>query len=51
MRVDMVVVNNIPKIMEVELAEPDLLTKYIENKNVQNEVTRILSKSINRRVK
>ena len=51
MRVDMVVVNNIPKIMEVELAEPDLLTKYIENKNVQNEVTKILSKSINRRVK
>lgn len=51
MRVDMVVVDNIPKIMEVELAEPDLLTKYIENKNVQNEVTKILSKSINRRVK
>ena len=51
MRVDMVVVDDIPKIMEVELAEPDLLTKYIENKNVQNEITKVLSKSINRRMK
>lgn len=50
MRVDMVIVDNFPKIMEVELAEPDLLTKYIENKSVQNEVTKVLSKSINRRV-
>lgn len=51
MRVDMVVVDGLPKIMEVELAEPDLLTKYIEEKNVQKEVIKVLSKSINRRVK
>lgn len=51
MRVDMVVVNNSPKIMEVELAEPDLLTKYIEDQSVQNKVVKVLSKSIKRRVK
>ena len=37
------------KIMEVELAEPDLLTKYIDDKKIQNSVVRTLSKRIKER--
>ena len=51
MRVDIVMHNDAPLIMEVELAEPDLLTKYIEDKNIQKEAIKVLSKSINKRVK
>lgn len=51
MRVDIVIHNDAPLIMEVELAEPDLLTKYIEDKNIQKEAIKVLSKSINKRVK
>lgn len=51
MRVDIVLHNDMPLIMEVELAEPDLLTKYIEDENIQKESIKVLSKSICRRVK
>lgn len=49
MRVDMVLINGEAKIMEVELAEPDLLTKYIDDKKIQNSVVRTLSKRIKER--
>lgn len=51
MRVDMVLVNDEAKIMEVELAEPDLLTKYIENEEKQSEVIKTLVRKIERRVR
>lgn len=51
MRVDMVLVEGIPKIMEVELAEPDLLTKYIDNVNVKAKVIKTLARKIERRVR
>ncbi len=50
MRVDMVLVNNKAKIMEVELAEPDLLTKYIDDSQKQTEVIKTLAKRIERRL-
>lgn len=50
MRVDMVLVNNKAKIMEVELAEPDLLTKYIDDSQKQTEVIKTLAKGIERRI-
>ena len=50
MRVDMVMVDNIPKIMEVELTDPDLLTKYIEDENIKDNAIKTLAKSIKRRV-
>ncbi len=51
MRVDMVLVNGKAKIMEVELADPDLLFKYIENERVRDQGLKLLSKSIVRRIK
>lgn len=51
MRVDIVLQNGNPIIMEVELAEPDLLFKYIENDSVRNQGIKMLSKSIVRRIK
>ena len=51
MRVDIVLQNGNPIIMEVELAEPDLLFKYIENDSVRNQGIKLLSKSIVRRIK
>jgi len=51
MRVDMVLVDGIPKIMEVELAEPDLLTKYIDNVDVKTKVIKTLARKIERRVR
>ena len=51
MRVDIVLQNGNPIIMEVELAEPDLLFKYIENDRVRNQGIKLLSKSIVRRIK
>ena len=50
MRVDMVVVNNKAKIMEVELTDPDLLTKYIEDQNVKYNSINTFASSIKRRV-
>lgn len=49
MRVDMVLINGEAKIMEVELAEPDLLTKYIDDEEMQNNVIRTLSRRIKER--
>lgn len=50
MRVDMVLVDNEAKIMEVELAEPDLLTKYIDDSQKQTEVIKTLAKKIEGRI-
>ncbi len=50
MRVDMVLVNNEAKIMEVELAEPDFLTKYIDDSDKQHEIIKTLAKKIERRL-
>ena len=50
MRVDIVLQDGNPIIMEVELAEPDLLFKYIENDVVRNRGIRLLSKSLVRRI-
>ena len=51
MRVDMVLVNGKAKIMEVELADPDLLTKYIDDSNVKSNVIKTLAKRIERIVR
>lgn len=51
MRVDIVLQDGNPIIMEVELAEPDLLFKYIENDRIRNQGIKLLSKSIVRRMK
>ena len=51
MRVDMVLINGKAKIMEVELADPDLLTKYIDDSNVKSNVIKTFSKKIERRVR
>lgn len=50
MRVDMVLINGQAKIMEVELAEPDLLTKYINDSKVKEQTIKTLSRKIARRV-
>ncbi len=49
MRVDIVGTHD-PVVMEVELAEPDLLIKYITDVNIQNAVVRKLAKSVERRM-
>ena len=51
MRVDMVLVNGKAKIMEVELADPDLLTKYIGDSTVKSDVIKTFAKKIERRVR
>ena len=51
MRVDMVLVNGRAKIMEVELADPDLLTKYIDDSNLKSDVIKTFAKKIERRVR
>ena len=51
MRVDMVLVNSKAKIMEVELADPDLLTKYMDDSNVKSNVIKTFAKKIERRVR
>ena len=51
MRVDMVMVDQKPIIMEVELADPDLLTKYIEDKDKKEEVIKTFAKRIEGRIK
>lgn len=50
MRVDMVLIDGNAKIMEVELTDPDLLTKYISNIGVKSNVIKTLAKSIERRI-
>lgn len=51
MRVDMVMVDNQALVMEVELADPDLLTKYITDSYVKENVIKTLAKSIERRIR
>lgn len=51
MRVDMVLIGKDAKIMEVELAEPDLLTKYIDDEKIQNHITKTLARSIKGRLR
>lgn len=50
MRVDIVDSDSGPQIMEVELAEPDLLIKYIPNENEQKNALKRLVKGIERRL-
>lgn len=50
MRVDMVMIDGIAKIMEVELAEPDLLTRHIENEKEKNQVIDIFARKIRKRL-
>ena len=51
MRVDMVLVNGKAKIMEIELTDPDLLTKYINDSNVKSNVIKTFAKKIEKRVR
>lgn len=51
MRVDIVLNNNKPTVMEVELAEPDLLFKYISDEEIKKEGVEELSKQLIRRVR
>ena len=51
MRVDMVLSNGVAQIMEVELADPDLLTKYIENIDIKTRVIKTFAKKIERRIR
>lgn len=51
MRVDIILQDGNPIIMEVELAEPDLLFKYIENDKIRNNGINTLSKKLIRRIK
>ena len=50
-RVDMVLVDGKAKIMEVELADPDLLTKYIDDATTKKNVIKTLTKGIGGRIK
>ena len=50
MRIDIVVENNMPYIMEVELAEPDLLIKYIADENIKQNTLKTFAKKIERRM-
>lgn len=49
-RIDIVLENNKPYIMEVELTEPDLLIKYISDEEIQGQVLNKLVKKIERRI-
>lgn len=49
-RIDIVLQNNRPYIMEVELTEPDLLIKYISDEEIQGQVLNKLVKKVERRI-
>lgn len=49
-RIDIVLENNRPYIMEVELTEPDLLIKYISDEEIQGQVLNRLVKKVERRI-
>ena len=51
MRVDMVLVDNNAMIMEVELAEPDLLIKYIDDEDIKSNAIKTFAKAIERRIR
>jgi uncharacterized protein YkvS len=50
MRVDIVNNHSKPLIMEVELAEPDLLTKYINNEEIKDNIYSALTTGLIRRL-
>lgn len=50
MRVDIVLHDNKPMIMEVELAEPDLLFKFIPDEKMKNELVNHFAKKLIRRI-
>ncbi len=50
MRIDIVLHNNKPMIMEVELAEPDLLFKFIPDEKLKNESVNHFAKKLIRRI-
>lgn len=50
MRIDIVLKNNEPLIMEVELAEPDLLFKYIPDEEIKNNNMEFFAKKLVRRL-
>lgn len=50
MRVDIVLHNNKPMIMEVELAEPDLLFKFISDEKKKTESMNQFAKKLIRRI-
>lgn len=49
-RIDIVLENNKPYIMEVELTEPDLLIKYVPDVEVQRQILNKFVKKIERRI-
>lgn len=51
MRIDIILKNNEPLIMEVELAEPDLLFKYIPDEEIKNNNMEFFAKKLVRRLK
>ena len=51
MRIDIIFKNNEPLIMEVELAEPDLLFKYIPDEEIKNNNMEFFAKKLVRRLK
>ena len=50
MRVDIIYNDGIPNAMEVELAEPDLLIKYIPDNEIQKETIRLFAKKLERKL-
>ncbi|MEF9985450.1 MAG: hypothetical protein RR404_03325 [Bacilli bacterium] len=50
MRVDIVDIKGEPSIMEVELTEPDLLTKFIPEENKKNKILSLMANKIERRI-
>ena len=50
MRVDIIYNAGIPTVMEVELAEPDLLIKYIPDNKIQKEIIRLFAKKLERKL-
>lgn len=50
MRVDIIYNAGIPTVMEVELAEPDLLIKYIPDNKIQKETIGLFAKKLERKL-
>ena len=51
MRVDMILINDKAIIMEVELTDPDLLTKYIDDSTIKSNVINTFARKIKRRIR
>lgn len=50
MRIDIVYYDNKPIVMEIELAEPDLLIKYVKNENLKSKILKRFVEEIERRL-